>query len=121
MDDKKTNRFIARFLTRADKAIEEGIKKADEVLDDAVEFGVLASNVAKKKSIDLKKQAEKEGGLLKKEGLKKISGGIDAAKKAAIGLDRDLEVLERLGKLRKAGIITEKEFQQKKKKILSKI
>ena len=27
MDDKKTNRFIARFLTRADKAIEEGIKK----------------------------------------------------------------------------------------------
>ena len=32
-----------------------------------------------------------------------------------------LDLLEKLGALQKAGIITKKEFQEKKKKILSKI
>jgi hypothetical protein len=35
--------------------------------------------------------------------------------------DEDLVTLEKLGKLRKAGVLTEKEFQEKKKKILSRI
>jgi hypothetical protein len=33
----------------------------------------------------------------------------------------DLEILKKLGKLRKSEIITEKEFQSKKKKILDRI
>ena len=35
--------------------------------------------------------------------------------------ENDLELLEKLGKLRKSGVITEKEFQAKKKKILGRI
>jgi len=42
-------------------------------------------------------------------------------KKITSNVDEDLATLEKLGKLRKSGVITEKEFQAKKKKILGRI
>ena len=121
MATKRKIGHIEKFLKRADKAIDEGIKKADEILDDAVEFGVMAAGQAKKTSNELRKKAEKESESLKKKGTAKINEGILAAKSAASNAEEDLKTLEKLGKLKKSGVITEKEFQEKKKKILSRI
>ena len=121
MGTKKRVGHIEKFLNRADKAIDEGIKKADEILDDAVEFGELAAGQAKKTSKELRKRAKKEGEILKKKGTEKINEGIIAAKNATASAEEDLKTLERLGNLKKSGILTEKEFQEKKKKILARI
>ena len=121
MTTKRKEGYIEKFLKKADKAIEEGIRKADEALEDAVEFGGMAANQAKKTSDDLRKRAKKESEEIKTKGIKKINESIDIAKNMTSKTDEDLQVLEKLGELRKAGVLTEKEFQQKKKKILEKI
>ncbi len=115
------NGHIEKFLKKADNAIQEGIKKADEVLDDAVEFGVMTAKQASKTSKGIRKQAKKEREGLQKRGIKKITDGISAAKNVTSNTQEDLEILKKLGKLRKSEIITEKEFQEKKKKILDRI
>ena len=122
------NGHIEKFLKKADNAIQEGIKKADEVLDDAVEFGVMTAKQASKTSKDIRKQAKKEREGLQKRGIKKITDGISAAKnitsnthEVTSNTQDDLEILKKLGKLRKSEIITEEEFQEKKKKILDRI
>ena len=53
--------------------------------------------------------------------MEKFNEGILAAKNATSNVKEDLKTLEKLGKLRESGIITEKEFQEKKKKILARI
>jgi len=121
MATKKKARYIERFLKKADEAIEEGIKRADEALEDAVEFGEMAATQAKKTSDEIRKRATKEKEEIKSKGIKKINEGIAAAKQATSKTEEDLATLEKLGKLRKAGVLTEKEFQQKKKKILERI
>ena len=121
MATKKRIGHIERFLKRADKAIDEGIKKADEILEDAVEFGEMAANQAKKTSTEMSKKARKEGEALKKKGTAKLNESIAAAKAASSSAEDDLKTLEKLGKLKKSGVITEKEFQEKKKKILARI
>ena len=64
---------------------------------------------------------KKERIQLQKKGVEKISESISAAKGLATSAEDDLALLEKLGQLRKAGVITEKEFQAKKKKILERI
>ena len=121
MGTKRKKGHIERFLKRADKAIEEGINKADEILDDAVELGVMAAGQAKKTSKEIRKKAEKESNSIKKRGILKLNEGVLAAKKVTSNTEGDLKTLEKLGKLRKSGVLTEKEFQEKKKKILARI
>lgn len=121
MTTKKKGGYIERFLKKADKAIDEGIKRADEALEEAVEFGEMAASQAKKASDELTKKALKEKEIIKSKGIKKINEGTTAAKNVTSKADEDLVTLEKLGKLRKAGVLTEKEFQEKKKKILSRI
>ncbi|MDH5463903.1 MAG: SHOCT domain-containing protein [Nitrosopumilus sp.] len=121
MAKAKKGGYIDRFLKKADKAIDEGIKRADEALDDAVEFGGMAASQAKKTSEELRKKATKEKEIIKEKGIKKINEGITAARMISGKVDEDLVALEKLGELRKAGVLTEKEFQEKKKKILSRI
>ncbi|HET6516692.1 MAG TPA: SHOCT domain-containing protein [Nitrosopumilaceae archaeon] len=122
---KKKTGYLSNFLKRADKAIDDaisqGVKRADEVLDDAVEFGKIASAEAQKQSKKLHKQATKESEKLKKESEKRIRGSIASARKMSINSEENLKTLEKLGKLRKSGVITEKEFQAKKKKLLARI
>jgi len=117
----KKGGYIDRFLKKADKAIEDGIKRADEALEDAVEFGEMAASQAKKTSGELREKAIKEKEIIKSKGIKKINEGITAARMISGKADEDLATLEKLGKLRKSGVLTEKEFQEKKKKILSRI
>ena len=113
--------YIEKFLKKADKALQDGVKRADEVLEDAVEFGTMTAKQAAQASKELRSQAKKERIALQKRGAKKLSEGITAAKGVTSSAENDLELLEKLGKLRKAGVITEKEFQAKKKKILGRI
>ena len=117
--------YIDKFLKRADSAIDEavneGVKRADKILEDAVEFGKIASKEAQQKSQELRKQAKIESKKLKSKGERKIGKSITTARRLASANEKDLETLAKLGELRKAGIITEKEFQTKKKQILKRI
>ncbi len=120
MADKKGG-YIDKFLKKADKAIQEGVKKADEALEEAVELSSMTAKQASKTSKALRSQAKKERIALQKKGIAKINEGISNAKKVTGNNHDDLEILKKLGKLRKADVITEKEFQAKKKKILDRI
>jgi polyhydroxyalkanoate synthesis regulator phasin len=115
------NGHIEKFLKIADKAIQEGIQKADEVLENAVELGAMTAKQASKTSKDIRKQAKKEREDLQKRGIEKITKGLSAANNITSNTHDDLEILKKLGKLRKSEVITEKEFQAKKKKILDRI
>ena len=112
---------IEKLLKNADNAIQEGIKKAEEILNDAVEFGAMTAKQASKTSKELQNQAKKEKKLLEKRGIAKITEGMTVAKNITSNTQDDLEILKKLGKLRKSEVITEKEFQSKKKKILDRI
>lgn len=117
--------YIEKFLKRADKAVDEalnqGVKRADAILADAVAFGKIAAKEADQKSRELRKQAEIESTKLKARGEKEVVKGLSAARRLTSTDKHDLETLAKLGELRKAGIITESEFQTKKKKILGRI
>ncbi len=121
MGSSKKGGYIEKLLKKADKALQEGVKKADKVVDDAVELGIMTAKQASKTSKELRNQAKKERESLQKRGVEKINEGILAAKNVTSNTQNDLETLKKLGKLRKAEIITEKEFQAKKKKILERI
>ncbi len=101
--------------------IEKLLKKADEVLDDAVELGAMTAKQAGKRSKELRNQAKKERHALQKRGMKKLNEGISAAKNVTSNAHDDLKTLKKLWDLRDNGVITEKEFQAKKKKILDRI
>ncbi len=121
MGTTKKGGYIEKLLKKADKALQEGVKKADEVLEDAVELGIMTGKQASKTSKELRSKAKKERKAFQKRGVKKIGEGISAAKSATSNTQNDLDILKKLGKLRKSEVITEKEFQAKKKKILDRI
>ena len=68
---------IEKLLKNADNAIQEGIKKAEEILSDAVEFGTMTAKQASKTSKELQSQAKKEKKLLSKIPLEFISFGLE--------------------------------------------
>lgn len=80
---------------------------------------------AKKKGFEFSQQISKKGvplgSKLKKGTRSSLQKGITAGKKLKKSKQKQLELLEKLGQLKKAGIITHKEFTVKKKKILEKI
>ena len=116
-----TQGHIEKLLKRADAALQDGIKKADRVLDEAVILGTITAKQATRTSRGIHARAKKEHDSLKSRGMSNISRGMSAAKKITYNTQEDLEILERLGQLRKSKVITEKEFQAKKKKILERI
>ncbi len=80
---------------------------------------------AKKKGYKISEKIASGGSTLS-SGLKKrtqssIKSGLKAGKRLRNTPHRDLDLLKKLGDLQKAGIITKKEFAEKKKKILSRI
>lgn len=89
----------------------------------------LVDEVTKQKSEEIIKHAKKKGFKIgqiiskKKENLTTKSGAVkkQISKKFMTSTQKHLEELEKLGKLKRQGLITAKEFQETKKKILSKI
>lgn len=89
-------------------------EKSEEVIQHAKKRGYhIGEKIAKKSSII--------GSKLKKKTKTGITSGIKAGKAITDSSQKELDLLQKLGDLQKAGIITNKEFQEKKKKILSKI
>ena len=127
----KKRGYISKFLDTADKAIQDGVKKADEALDAGIELGIISAKQARVEAKRLRKEAEKEAAKLQKKAEieankiknkseKRIKTKI-AALKQSPSPEENLRILEKLGKLKKAGIISQKEFQQKKKQLLKDI
>ena len=82
----------------------------------------LVDDVTRQKSEEIIKHAKKKGyKISEKIAAKgsKLSSRIKKRTKSSSS--KDLDLLKKLGDLQKAGIITKKEFEEKKKKILSKI
>jgi hypothetical protein len=89
-------------------------QKSEEIIDQA-----------KKKGYDISEKLAMRGSILgsklKKKTKSGIESGLKAKKKFSSSKSKDLDLLKKLGDLQKAGIITKTEFEEKKKKILSKI
>lgn len=108
---------IESFLEKADKAldsaVEQGVKKADGILDSAVALGKITASEAKRASDSLRDRAAAGGG----------GGGPAGGHGPAGGGQRSdaLDALAKLGELRKARVITEKEFKEKKAKLLEEV
>ena len=89
-------------------------EKSEEVIQHAKKSGYhISKTIAKKGSII--------GSKLKKKTRSGIRSGINAGKNIQDSSQKELDLLKKLGDLKKSGIITNKEFQEKKKKILAKI
>ncbi len=126
---KKADETISAGIKDADKAFQEGIKKADEALDAGIDLGIISTKQARKEAQryrkaaqiqvkQLQKQAEKEANRLKNESRKKIKEKIATVKIKSSSHKETLLILGKLGRLRNTGVITEKEFQKKKKELL---
>ena len=126
---EKADEAISAGIKDADKAFQEGIKKADEALDAGIDLGIISTKQARKEAKkyrkvaqtrvkQLQKQAEKEANRLKNESRKKIKEKIATVKIKSSSRKETLLILGKLGRLRKTGVITKKEFQKKKKELL---
>ncbi len=85
----------------------------------------IQASLAKKKSSELSKLAAKKSVQVSKE-LKnltqtKLSKGVTAARKMTVSSSENLDLIEKLGKLKKNKLISNKEFEIKKKEILARI
>lgn len=81
------------------------------------------ANKVKRKSRRLgkkSKEGSKEFGEKIQKKTKNLKKGVKSVSKVIPHGNDDVEVLKKLGELKKSGILTEKEFQDTKKKILSK-
>jgi len=96
----------------------------------------LIDDVTKQKSQEIVEQAKRKGfeisekisgkhqilsSKLKTTAKSKIQKTVDAGKSLKASKKENLELLENLARLKDAGVITAKEFQEKKKKLLSTI
>ena len=109
---KKTREFTK--MAKKHKFVDDVTKqKSEEIIDHAKKKGYeISEKIAIKSGI--------LGSKLKRSTKSGIKSGIKVGKKLTASND-GLDLLEKLGDLQKAGIITKKEFLEKKKKILSKL
>ena len=85
-----------------------------ESVDDAKEKGQKIGRLAKIRGLQLGKR-------VKARAKKTVSKKITKAKRMIRSSDDNVELLKKLGELKKTGIISNKEFQTKKKQLLDKI
>jgi len=136
------DKVIGSGIKNADAAIQEGIKKADEALDAGIEIGIFTAKQARLETKRVRNQAEKEVKILQDQTRKEISLLQKRAEqkaeqfrnqsnkeikkrikklKGTSSRQENLRILSKLSQLKKAGVITNKEFQQKKKQLLKNI
>lgn len=111
---RKKAKDLGRFAKRQKLVDDVTKEKSQEILKQAKKKGYAISEKIAKKSGLL-------GSKLKKSTTSGVQKGITASKKIKTPRTQQLELLEKLGELKKAGVITPREFNQKKKKILEKI
>lgn len=97
-------------------------KKSDDILFDELKK---RADDLKMTGFELSKLAADTGPKLGKElaklGKQKLEETLATARILALSPQHNLDLLEKLGKLKKAGLISQKEFEQKKKEILERI
>ena len=99
-----------RKTTKTPDFIEKLFQKADEARKTGLELSKIAAE-----------QTQIHGKKLTKEGKKRFDESIAAAKKMSSSGQESIKLLEELGKLKKDGLITDSEFQQKKKELLARV
>ena len=105
---------IKEFQRRFQPNDDEFVDKLLESIDEAKEKGQKIGKLAKIRGLKLGKQ-------VKAEARKTVSKKITKAKRMIRSSDDNLELIKKLNELKKAGVISNKEFQTKKKQLLDKI
>ena len=105
---------IKEFQRRFQPNDDEFVDKLLESIGEAKEKGQKIGKLAKIRGIKLSKK-------VKAEAKKTVSKKITKAKRMIRSSDDNLELIKKLGELKKAGVISNKEFQVKKKQLLDKI
>ena len=105
---------IKEFQRRFKPKDAEFLDKLLESVDDAKRKGQKIGKMAKIRGIKLSQR-------VKSRAKKTVSKKITKAKRMIRSSDDNVELIKKLGQLKKSGIITNKEFQAKKKQLLDKI
>tara|TARA_Y100000294_G_scaffold113852_1_gene105579 strand:- start:872 stop:1315 length:444 start_codon:yes stop_codon:yes gene_type:complete len=105
---------IKEFQRRFQPNDDEFVDKLVESIGEAKEKGQKIGKIAKIRGLKLGKQ-------VKAEARKTVSKKITKAKRMIRSSDDNLELIKKLSELKKAGVISNKEFQTKKKQLLDKI
>ena len=105
---------IKEFQRRFKPNDEEFVEKLLGSVDEAKEKGQKIGRLAKIRGIKLSKR-------VKAQAKKTVSKKITKAKRMIRSSEDNIELIKKLGELKKAGIISNKEFQAKKKQLLDKI
>ena len=105
---------IKEFQRRFKPKDTEFLDKLLESVDDAKKKGQKIGKLAKVRGVKLSQR-------VKSRAKKTVSKKITKAKRMIRSSDGNVELIKKLGELKKAGIITNKEFQAKKKQLLDKI
>jgi len=105
---------IKEFQRRFKPKDTEFLDKLVESVDDAKKKGQKIGKLAKIRGIKLSQR-------VKSRAKKTVSKKIAKAKQLVRSSDDNVGLIKKLGELKKSGIITNKEFQAKKKQLLDKI
>ena len=105
---------IKEFQRRFKPKDAEFLDKLVESVDDAKKKGQKIGKLAKIRGIKLSQR-------VKLRAKKTVSKKITKAKRMIRSSNDNVELIKKLGELKKSGIITNKEFQAKKKQLLDKI
>ena len=105
---------IKEFQRRFKPKDAEFLDKLLESVDDAKRKGQKIGKMAKIRGIKLSQR-------VKSRAKKTVSKKITKAKRMIRSSNDNVELIKKLGQLKKSGIITNKEFQAKKKQLLDKI
>ena len=105
---------IKEFQRRFKPKDAEFLDKLLESVDDAKKKGQKIGKLAKVRGVKLSQR-------VKSRAKKTVSKKITKAKRMIRSSNDNVELIKKLGELKKAGIITNKEFQVKKKQLLDKI
>ncbi len=102
--------FQRRFKPKDDAFIDKLFQSADE----AKKKGQKIGRLAKLRSVRLSKRVSTQA-------KKSVSKKISKAKRMVRSSEQNVELIKKLGELKKAGLITNQEFLAKKKQLLDKI
>ena len=105
---------IKEFQRRFKPNDEEFLEKLLESVDEAKRKGQKIGKLAKIRGLKLSKR-------VRTQAKKTVSKKITKAKRMIRSSEDNVELIKKLGELKKAGIISNKEFQAKKKQLLDKI
>ena len=106
--------IIKEFQRRFKPKDAEFLDKLLEPVDDAKKKGQKIGKLAKIRGVKLSQR-------VKLRAKKTVSKKITKAKRMIRSSNDNVELIKKLGELKKTGIITNKEFQAKKKQLLDKI